>query len=153
MKICYFNDYRLGVIKGDQVVDVTDAVKDIPHLDSRDLIIGLIARWDAYKAKVEKAAVEGKGAAVSGVKLRPPVPKPGNIVCMAVNYMEDGTLPEKPAINAFHKAATAVIGDGDTMVLPDAPATIFEGEAEMALVIGAPATRVAQADAFKHIFG
>ncbi|MDP3240700.1 MAG: fumarylacetoacetate hydrolase family protein, partial [Reyranella sp.] len=153
MKLCYFNDYRLGVIKGDQVVDVTDAVKDIPHLDARDLIVGLIARWDAYKAKVEKAAADGKGVPVSGVKLRPPVPKPGNIVCMAVNYMEDGTLPEKPAINAFHKAATAVIGDGDTMVLPDAPATIFEGEAEMALVIGKRATRVAPADAFKHIFG
>lgn len=153
MKLCYFNDYRLGVIKGDQVVDVTDAVKDIPHLDSRDLIIGLIAKWDAYKAKVEKAAAEGKGVLVSGVKLRPPVPKPGNIVCMAVNYMEDGTLPEKPAINAFHKAATAVIGDGDTMVLPDAPASIFEGEAEMALIIGKRATRVAPGDAFKHIFG
>nr|WP_229600934.1 fumarylacetoacetate hydrolase family protein [Reyranella sp. MMS21-HV4-11] len=143
----------MGVIKGDQVVDVTDAVKDIPHLDSRDLIIGLIAKWDSYKAKVEKAAADGKGVALSGVRLRPPVPKPGNIVCMAVNYMEDGTLPEKPAINAFHKAATAVIGDGDTMVLPDAPATIFEGEAEMALVIGKRATRATQADAFKHIFG
>jgi 2-keto-4-pentenoate hydratase/2-oxohepta-3-ene-1,7-dioic acid hydratase in catechol pathway len=153
VKLCYFNDYRLGVIKGDQVVDVTDAVKDIPHLDSRDLMIGLIARWDEYKSKVEKAAATGKGVALSGVKLRPPVPKPGNIVCMAVNYMEDGTLPEKPAINAFHKAATAVIGDGDTMVLPDAPATIFEGEAEMALVIGKRATRATQADAFKHIFG
>lgn len=153
MKICYFNDYRLGVIKGDSVVDVTDAVKDIPHLDAKDLIIGLIARWDSYKAKVEKAAAEGKGVPVKDVKLRPPVPKPGNIVCMAVNYMEDGTLPEKPAINAFHKAATAVIGDGDTMVLPDAPATIFEGEAEMALVIGKRATRASQADAFKHIFG
>ena len=153
MKLCYFNDYRLGVIKGDNVVDVTDAVKDIPHLDARDLIIGLIAKWDSYKAKVEKAAADGKGVPVSGVKLRPPVPKPGNIVCMAVNYMEDGTLPEKPAINAFHKAATAVIGDGDTMVLPDAPASIFEGEAEMALVIGKRATRVSPADAFKHIFG
>ena len=38
------------------------------------------------------------------------------IVCMAVNYMEDGTLPQKPAINAFHKAATAVIGDGGVRV-------------------------------------
>lgn len=153
MKLCYFNDWRLGVIKGDNVVDVTDAVKDIPHLDTRDLILGLIARWDAYKAKVEKASNEGKGQPLKGVRLRPPVPKPGNIVCMAVNYMEDGTLPEKPQINAFHKAATAVIGDGDTMVLPDAPATIFEGEAELALVIGKPATRASQADAMKHIFG
>ena len=153
MKLCYFNDFRLGVIKGDQVVDVTDAVKDLPHRDSRDLIVSLIAAWDSHKSKVEKAAAEGKGVALSGVRLRAPVPRPGNIDCMAVNYMEDGTLPEKPAINAFHKAATAVIGDGDTMVLPDAPASIFEGEAELALVIGKRAKNVNQADAMKHIFG
>jgi 2-keto-4-pentenoate hydratase/2-oxohepta-3-ene-1,7-dioic acid hydratase in catechol pathway len=153
VKICYFNDYRLGVIVGDGVVDVTAAVKDIPHLDARDLIIGLIAKWDAYKDKVAKAAQAGTAVPLKGVKLCPPVPRPGNIVCMAVNYMEDGTLKEKPQINAFHKAATAVIGDGDTMVLPDVPASIFEGEAELALIIGKPATRVSQADAMKHIFG
>jgi 2-keto-4-pentenoate hydratase/2-oxohepta-3-ene-1,7-dioic acid hydratase in catechol pathway len=72
---------------------------------------------------------------------------------MAVNYMEDGTLKEKPAINAFHKASSAVIGDGDTMVLPDVPASIFEGEAELALIIGKRAHHVSQADALKHIFG
>jgi 2-keto-4-pentenoate hydratase/2-oxohepta-3-ene-1,7-dioic acid hydratase in catechol pathway len=153
VKLCYFNDYRLGVIKGDQVVDITDAVKDLPHRDSRDLIVSLIAAWDSHKSKVEKAAAEGKGVALSGVRLRAPVPRPGNIDCMAVNYMEDGTLPEKPVINAFHKAATAVIGDGDTMVLPDAPASIFEGEAELALVIGKRAKNVSQADAMKYIFG
>ena len=153
MKLCYFNDYRLGVIKGDQVVDITDAVKDLPHRDTRDLIVSLIAAWDSHKAKVEKAAADGKGVPLSGVKLRAPVPRPGNIDCMAVNYMEDGTLPEKPAINAFHKAATAVIGEGDTMVLPDVPAGIFEGEAELALVIGKRAKNVSQADAMKHIFG
>jgi 2-keto-4-pentenoate hydratase/2-oxohepta-3-ene-1,7-dioic acid hydratase in catechol pathway len=153
VKLCYFNDWRLGVIKGDAVVDITDAVKDIPHIDSRDLIIGLIAQWDGWKARVEKAAAAGAGTPLKGVRLRPPVPKPGNIVCMAVNYMEDGTLKEKPQINAFHKASSAVIGDGDTMVLPDVPATIFEGEAELALVMGKPATRVSQGDAMKHVFG
>jgi 2-keto-4-pentenoate hydratase/2-oxohepta-3-ene-1,7-dioic acid hydratase in catechol pathway len=81
------------------------------------------------------------------------VPRPGNIDCMAVNYMEDGTLKEKPHINAFHKASNAIIGEGDTMVLPDAPASVFEGEAELALVIGKRATRVSQADAMKHVFG
>ena len=153
MKLCYFNDFRLGVVKGDQVVDVTDAARDLPHRDSRDLIAGVIEHWDKYKPKFEQAAASGKGVPLTGVRLRAPVPRPGNIDCMAVNYMEDGTLKEKPAINAFHKAATAVIGDGDTMVLPDAPASIFEGEAELALVIGKPATRVSQADAMKHIFG
>ena len=42
MKILFFNDFRLGVLKGDQVVDVTDAVKHIPHLDAQGLIRGVI---------------------------------------------------------------------------------------------------------------
>ena len=153
MKLCYFNDYRLGVVKGDQVVDITDAVKDVPHLETRDIIIGLIAKWDGYRARVEKAASDAKGVPLAGVRLRAPVPRPGNIDCMAVNYLEDGTLKEKPHINAFHKASNAIIGDGDTMVLPDVPASVFEGEAELALIIGKRATCVSQADAMKHIFG
>jgi 2-keto-4-pentenoate hydratase/2-oxohepta-3-ene-1,7-dioic acid hydratase in catechol pathway len=153
VKLCYFNDFRLGVINGDQVVDITDAVKDLPHRDSRDLINELIARWDSHKSKVEAAAKSGKGVPLAGVRLRPPVPRPGNIDCMAVNYMEDGTLKEKPAINCFHKAATAVIGNGDTMVLPDVPASIFEGEAELALVIGKRASNVKAADYKQYIFG
>jgi 2-keto-4-pentenoate hydratase/2-oxohepta-3-ene-1,7-dioic acid hydratase in catechol pathway len=153
VKLCYFNDFRLGVVKGDQVVDITDAVKDLPHRDSRDLINGVIEHWDKYKPKVEAAANAGKGVPLSGVRLRPPVPRPGNIDCMAVNYMEDGTLKEKPAINCFHKAATAVIGSDDTMVLPDVPASIFEGEAELALVIGKRADNVKAADYKQYIFG
>ena len=95
----------------------------------------------------------GKGVPVSKVRIRPPLPKPGNIDCMAVNYMEDGTR-EKPApINAFHKSPSAIIGHGDTMVLPDVPATIFEGEAEIALVIGKHANHVSAKDAMKYVFG
>jgi 2-keto-4-pentenoate hydratase/2-oxohepta-3-ene-1,7-dioic acid hydratase in catechol pathway len=153
VKLCYFNDYRLGVIKGDSVVDITEVGKDIPQRDTRDIIVGLIERWDAYKGKVEKAAADGKGVALKSVRLRAPVPRPGSIVCMAVNYMEDGTLPQKPHISAFHKGPTSIVGDGDTMVLPDTPATIFEGEAEIAVVIGKRATDVKLADAMKHVFG
>jgi 2-keto-4-pentenoate hydratase/2-oxohepta-3-ene-1,7-dioic acid hydratase in catechol pathway len=72
---------------------------------------------------------------------------------MAVNYMEDGTRTEPAPINAFHKSPSAVIGCDDTMVLPDVPATIFEGEAEVALVIGKRASRVKPADAMNYIFG
>jgi 2-keto-4-pentenoate hydratase/2-oxohepta-3-ene-1,7-dioic acid hydratase in catechol pathway len=87
------------------------------------------------------------------VKIRPPLPRPINIDCMAVNYMEDGTLKEPAPINAFHKSPNAVIGQDDTMVLPDVPATIFEGEAELAVVIGKRASRVSAADAMRHVFG
>lgn len=152
MKLAFFNDFKLGVVKGDRIVDVSAVVADIPHTGPGDLMSGLIARFDAYRGKLE-ATSAGAGVPLASVRIRPPTPKPGNIVCMAVNYMENGTLPKKPQINAFHKAATAVIGPGDTMVLPDEPATIFEGEAEMALVIGKRADNVSAADAMDHVFG
>ena len=153
MKILYFDDFKLGVLKGDMVVDVADAVKDIPHTGAHTLINGLIERWATYKSRVEQAAERGQGVPVSQVRVRPPLPKPTNIVAMAVNYMEDGTRSEPAPINAFLKSPTAVIGAGDTMILPDVPATIFEGEAEVALVIGRRAAHVSQADAMSHVFG
>ena len=153
MKLLYFDDFKLGVLKGDNVVDVSAVVEDIPHSGPGDLMNGLIARFDEYRSKLEAAAAAGDGVPVRSVRIRPPLPKPTNIDCMAVNYMENGTLPAPAPINAFHKSASSVIGDGDTMVLPDVPATIFEGEAELALVIGKRATSVKPEDHMDHIFG
>jgi 2-keto-4-pentenoate hydratase/2-oxohepta-3-ene-1,7-dioic acid hydratase in catechol pathway len=153
MKLLYFNDFKLGVLKGDSVVDVTSIVREIPHTGPHNLISGLIERFADYRRRLEEAAAKGQGVPFASVKVRPPLPRPGNIECMAVNYMEDGTLAEPAPINAFHKSSSCVIGDGDTMVLPDVPATVFEGEAELALVIGKRATRVSAADAMKHVFG
>jgi 2-keto-4-pentenoate hydratase/2-oxohepta-3-ene-1,7-dioic acid hydratase in catechol pathway len=153
MRLAYFDDFKLGVVKGDRVVDVSKVVKDIPHIGPHDLMSGLIERFSKYKAKLQKAADAGKGVPLGKVRIRPPLPRPISIDCMAVNYMEDGTLKEPPPINAFHKSSSAVIGHGDTMVLPDIPATIFEGEAELALVIGKRASHVKAADAMKYIFG
>ena len=67
--------------------------------------------------------------------------------------MEDGTLAEPAPINAFMKSPSAIIGDGDTMVLPDMAATIFEGEAELAVVIGKRASHVKATDAMSYVFG
>jgi 2-keto-4-pentenoate hydratase/2-oxohepta-3-ene-1,7-dioic acid hydratase in catechol pathway len=153
MRILYFDDYKLGVLKGDAVVDVSAIVRDIPHVGPGDLINGLIARFSDYRQRLEEAAAQGQGVPLSSVRIRPPLPKPDNIDCMAVNYMEDGTRSAPAPINAFQKTANAVIGPGDTMVLPDAPATIFEGEAELALVIGRRASHVKAAEAMDYVFG
>jgi 2-keto-4-pentenoate hydratase/2-oxohepta-3-ene-1,7-dioic acid hydratase in catechol pathway len=153
MKLLFFDDFKLGVLKGDSVVDVSETVRTIPHTGPHNLINGLIERFAEYKGRLEAAVSQGQGVPVGQVKIRPPLPKPYNIVCMAVNYMEDGTRPEPAPINAFHKSPHSVIGDGDTMVLPDVPATIFEGEAELALVIGKRASHVSAADAMNYVFG
>jgi len=153
VKLLFFDDFKLGVLKGDLVVDVSETVRNIPHTGPHNLISGLIERFADYKKPLEEAASRGRGIPVAKVRIRPPLPKPYNIVAMAVNYMEDGTRAEPAPINAFHKSPHAVIGDNDTMVLPDVPATIFEGEAEVALVIGKRASAVSAADAMNYVFG
>ena len=153
MKLLYFDDFRLGVLKDDAVVDVSALVQDVPHTGPGNLIGGLIERFDDYRSKLEDAASNADGIPLASVRIRPPLPGPVNIDCMAVNYMEDGTRDEPAPINAFHKSPGCVIGHEDTMVLPDIPATIFEGEAELGLVIGKRASHVAAADAMDHVFG
>lgn len=153
MKLLFFDDYKLGVLKGEDVVDVSDVVKDIPHVQPQDLMKGLIEQWDSYKGKLESAVASGSGKALSSVKVRPPLPKPATIACMAVNYLENHTMPEPAPINAFLKSGHCVIGDGDTMVLPDLAADVFEGEAELGVVIGKRASNVSRNDAMSYVFG
>lgn len=153
MKLMFFNDFRLGVVRNDEVVDVMSVVEAVPRIGPHDLIAGVIEHFDSFRSKLEEAAQKGKGIALSGVQVRPPLPRPRNIVCMAVNYMEDGTRTEPAPINAFTKSPNAIIGPGETMKLPDAPATVFEGEAEVAVVIGKRTSNVKAADAMGHIFG
>ena len=153
MKLVFFDDFKLGVVKDDAVVDVSNAVSGIDYNSPQDLIGKLIENFSQHRASLQEAVDRGTGISLNQVRLRSPLPKPPNIICMAVNYMEDATRDEPAPINAFQKSPNAVIGDGDTMVLPDIPATIFEGEAEIALVIGKRASNVRQEDAYDHIFG
>lgn len=153
MKILFFDDFRLGILSGDNVIDVSDKVSGIPMVGPHDLINGLIEDFDQYRSLLEKAVNSAQGVPVSSVRIRPPLPRPVNIDCMAVNYMEDGTLTETPAINAFTKASNSVIGPNDTMVLQDIPATVFEGEGELGVVIGKRCYQVSQDDAMDYVFG
>src|SRR6202000_2421399 len=70
MKLGYFDDFKLGVLKNDAVVDVSAAVKDIPHSGPGDLMNGLIEHWDSYKPQLEEAVARGAGGALSGGRIR-----------------------------------------------------------------------------------
>ncbi|MEL0107465.1 MAG: fumarylacetoacetate hydrolase family protein [Rhodospirillaceae bacterium] len=153
MKLLHFNDFELGVLKGDQVVNISSVVADIPHFTAQDRIAGLIEHFEDYRGKIEAYTAANDGELVSSVRVRSPIPKPVNIDCMAVNYMEDGTRDAPAPINAFFKSSNCVIGDGDTMILDDIPAKVFEGEAELAVVIGKHADHVSEADAMDYVFG
>ncbi len=139
MKLVYFDDYRLGAVIGTGIVDVSGELRDLPRRAPEDLMAALIEHFGEYRARIEKAVISGKPIPLAEVKFRVPLPRPHAIVCIAVNY--DNGLLKSAHTNAFHKSPSALIGCDETLVLPDVPASVFEGEAEMAVVIGKKATR------------
>jgi len=76
MKLAYFNDYTLGVLKGNRIVDVSVVVKEIPHTGPHNLINGLIERFGEYRKRLEDAVQRGEGVPLDQVRIRPPLPRP-----------------------------------------------------------------------------
>ena len=153
MRLVLFDDFIPGVLKGGNVVDVSNAIGDIPHVDAQTWMRGLIDRFDDYRGRIESAVDGSEGVPASAVRFRAPLPEPTRIACMAGNYLEGGKLPFPTDREAFLKSPSAVIGDGDTVELPDAPVPHFHHEAELGLVIGKTSTDVPAEKAAAHIFG
>ena len=152
MKLAFFNDYQLGVIKGDDIVDVTSAVDGIAYHSPQELMNMLIVDFGGIQADIESAAAGGEGVSLADVRLRAPLPRPGQLLCLAGNYIEPAS-PDRGEFNAFLKSPTSIIGSGDTSEFPSADASVFHFEPELALVIGKTTSRVSQADAMDHVFG
>ena len=153
MRLVLFNDFTPGILRGDNVVDVSQVISDIPHIDAQTWMRGLIDRFDDYRPSLEDAASNNEGVALSSVRLRSPLPEPTRIACMAGNYLEGGTLKYPTDREAFLKSPSSVIGDGDTVTLPDAPVPHFHHEAELGLVIGKTSTDVPAEKGRDSIFG
>src|SRR5262249_28371785 len=71
MKILYFDDFRLGVLEGDGVVDVSHVARDIPHTGPHGLISGLIERFGDYRQRLAAAGRQGRRAPPRRGRVRP----------------------------------------------------------------------------------
>lgn len=152
MKLVLFDDFRPGVLDGDAVV----ALDRVPGANltarSQDRTAEIIRRFTELRPYIDQAGATGDRLALSDVRLRAPLPRPGKIVCARANYRE-GTDREPWPMDAFLKSPEAVIGPGDTVVLPERQHTIFHHEAELAVVIGQEMTNVAAEQVMDHVFG
>ena len=154
MKLAFINNFELAAVTDAGVVNLSDAVAEgLNVLPPQQLMNHVIEHWSDYGTKFAALVEAGSVQPMEDITLRAPLPKPISIACMAVNYMEFGALKEKPEPQAFLKNSHSVIGPGETMNLPDVPASIFEAEAELALVIGKTAKNVKAEDAYDYIFG
>ncbi len=108
-------------------------------------------------SRLRQAAQKPAGQAhpARSVRLRPPVPDPRKIICLGLNYKDHAkesgaAIPAEPIL--FSKYPTALIADGDPIVLP-AVSQEVDFEAELVIVIGAPGHNIPKGHGVRHIAG
>ena len=152
MKLAFFNDYQLGVITTDGIVDISDALSEHSYRTPQELIRIVIEGFDSLRSTIADAAENGEAIDLASVSLKAPVPRPGQLVCLAGNYIEPDS-PSRGDFNAFLKSPTGIIATKGTVELPEADVTVFHFEPELAIVIGKTAKHLSEADALDCVFG
>ena len=152
MKLVLFDDYRPGVLDGDVVWPIDELVGLDPATRPQDRIVDIIERFPELRPVIEGHLATDSKVALDQIRLRPPLPRPGKIICARANYRE-GSDREPWPMDAFLKSPEAVIGPGDTVVLPERLHNVFHHEAELAVVIGKEASNVPAGAAMDHVFG
>jgi len=97
----------------------------------------------------------GRRVPLTGLRLLAPV-IPSKVIAVGRNYREHAAelgneVPEEPMF--FFKPSTAIIGPGDTVLLPSDVSGLVHFEGEVAVVIGALLSRVTPEVAAKGILG
>jgi len=173
MKICRFNNGRVGVVEGDVVKDVTDVVTQSLGpvrwpLPTGDL---LIANLDALLPKLKDAAVSAPSIPLAQASLDSPVANPPHIIAAPLNYPLHVKESADPAINhgvhmpthegfatpidkygLFLKSQTGVIGPGQKVIL-HWPGRRNDHEVELAVVIGRGGKNITRENALSHVAG
>lgn len=166
MKLCRFNDERLGLVQGDRVLDVTAALDALPAcrypLPRHDLLIANLA---LIQRRVTEQTATASALPLREVQLLSPVANPGKIVAAPVNYRKhleeareqpgihhQNRIEEIQRVGLFLKATSALVGPGAGITITH-PERRTDHEAELVVVIGKQARHVPRAEAFKHIAG
>lgn len=143
---------RAAVLVGDSYIDIHGSDSSLPA-SVREIIAG----GPGMMRGIEQAIKEEKAASypANQVKLLAPVPDPHKIVCLGLNYRDHAAesgapIPKEPIL--FSKYATALIGQGEKIVLPPS-STEVDYEAELVIVVGKGGKNIAAKLAMDHVAG
>jgi 2,4-diketo-3-deoxy-L-fuconate hydrolase len=168
MKLCRFDEDRLGVVIGDEVHDVTEAQTQIRAAARYDMKgDAVIAALPAWRKRIEEMAAKAPGKPVSQVKLISPVARPSKAMAAPTNYgkhIEEmqarRDIPEaakrpSPKIGQagiFLKSNSAIVGpsEGIPIRFPD---RLNEHEVELVVVIGKQGSDIPRDKALEYIAG
>lgn len=166
MKLCFFNQFRLGLVDGEQVLDVSGALDALPAqaypFPRHDVYVAALGDIQSRAAALAKTA---PALPLASVRLHSPVLNPGKIVAAPVNYkkhLEEAIADEATFSRAhvrviqetglFLKATSSLIGPSDPVRLP-LPERRTDHEIELAVVIGRSGFRVPREKALEHVAG
>ena len=166
MRICRYNADCLGLVKGDQLIDVSLALDVIPEAGwPRPPGDAMIARLPAIREEIEKHRKMGYVQGVNNVVLRSPVANPTKIIGAPANYRDHVAEAQADAeINfgsdiktideygLFLKANSALAGAGEGIVLGHTDRR-NDHEIELAMIIGREARNIAYDDALAYVAG
>ena len=148
---------RLGALLSasneQQIVDLNRADARLP-----DNIIAFLEAGQTAHALAQQVLAAPPAAAVlarSSVTLKAPIPRPGKIICLGLNYRDhaiESNLPIPTYPVVFAKFANVVIGPGEAIVLPKISQEV-DYEAEFGVVIGKRGRAIAEADALSYVAG
>ena len=142
---------RLGVVVADGVIDLNQAQPQVPA----DLGAALWQGIDVYAAAKAAAASMAPRILLAGIEYAAPVPRPGKIICLGLNYYDHAKEGgrEKPDYPWFFlRGATSLMAHGEAGIRPRVSER-FDFEAELAVVIGKKARHLSQANALDCVFG
>lgn len=154
MKIVLFsvNDrVEPGVLLEEGVVGIGGLL--MPGLNPQRAIEAVIDGFEDLTPEILRILEHSRPVPLDRVRILPPVPRPGKILCCIGNYYEH--LQREPReLNMFLKNPDAVVGPGDTICLPEFEEPwIFMHEAELAVVMRGPSRSVSRADWLGAVFG
>ncbi len=152
MKFAFFDDYKLGVITDNGIVDISEALSEISYHSPQELIQTVIIDYHSLLPKIADAVRNGSPKPLERIRFKAPLPQPGQLVCLAGNYIEPDS-PSRGEFNAFLKSPTSVISTKETVRLPEADVTVFHFEPELAIVIGKTAKHLTEDNALDCVFG
>lgn len=161
MKLAVFNDYRIGVVQGSTLRDVTEVLPKELSLFPAQRMNWLIQNWDSYAARIVDA-LNVPEFAVDEVKLLAPNPAPPHIFAAPANYRkhlnELGNRSVSKGRTAreqgfFLKAPGSIVGQGGTIELPRDSVRRYDHESELAVIVGRGGRNIPRAEALKHVFG
>ena len=166
MRVCRFDDNRLGLAADDGIRDVSAVLGRLPSVTypfpRHD---ALIAHLVDLRPEIERAAKSAKPVPVDKVKLLAPLANPGKIIAAPVNYkkhleeaLADKGIHHGNLVQEIHKAGmflkapSSLVGPGEGVKLVHLDRR-NDHEVELAVVIGKRGRNISAADAMSHVAG